>query len=376
MATLGGKSCGGRGTNVLTAALVGLPLVGRSTVLNLLTGVGVEVSGFVTGRTDTHRGVVDVPDRRLLYLQQMYEPKKFTPAQIEVVEVPGLVRGASQGAGVGNRFLAEIREVDAVIHVLRAFDEASVPHPEDRIDPLADLETVELELLMADLQVLERRLERLASGKRKPGDEEEKALVERCVAFLSEGRSVRELDLEPEERALLSNYGLLTEKPAVWLLNVGEDALSGEDVTVASVRERARAAGVPLVVLSAKIEAEIALLGQEERDAFLSDLGLNESGIDRLARATYEALGLISFLTAGPDEVRAWTIRRGMTAQEAAGRIHSDISRGFIRAEVVAFEDLETAGSVAKARDAGRVRLEGKEYVMADGDIVNFRFHV
>lgn len=366
----------GNEPNVLTAALVGLPLVGRSTVLNLLTGIGVEVSGFVTGRTDTHRGVVDVPDRRLGYLRQMYEPKKFTPAQIEVVEVPGLVRGASQGAGVGNRFLAEIREVDAIIHVLRDFEDADVPHPDNRIDPLADLETVELELLLADLQVLERRLERLQSGKRKPGDEAERTLVERCVACLSDGRSVRELELSAEERTLLSNYGLLTEKPAVWVLNVNEAALGGPDGTEASVRERAMAAGVPLVVLSAKIEGEIAQLGQEERDAFLADLGLHESGIDRLARATYDALGLISFLTAGADEVRAWTIRRGTTAQEAAGRIHSDIGRGFIRAEVVAFDDLEVAGTMAKARDAGRVRLEGKEYLMADGDIVSFRFHV
>ena len=359
-----------------TAALVGLPLCGRSTVLNLLTGLAVEVSGFVTGRTETHRGVVDVPDARLDALVAMYAPKKRTPAQLEVVEVPGLVRGASEGQGVGNRFLAEIREVDAVVHVLRAFSDPTVPHPEDRIDPLADLETVDLELLMADLQVLERRLERLATGKRKPGDEAERALVERCVGALGEGRSVRELALSPAERQLLAGFGLLTEKPAIWLLNVDEAALSGDDAVVARVRARSETSGVPLVVLSAKIEGEIAQLGPSERDAFLADLGLAESGIDRLARAIYAGLGLISFLTAGPDEVRAWTIRAGMTAQEAAGRIHSDIARGFIRAEVVAFADLEAAGSMAKARDVGRVRLEGKEYVMADGDVVNFRFHV
>ncbi len=361
---------------MLTAALVGLPLSGRSTVLNLLTGLGVEVSGFVTGRTDTHRGVVDVPDARLDYLVGMYAPKKRTPAQIEVVEVPGLVRGASEGQGVGNRFLAEIREVDAVIHVLRAFPDPAVAHPEDRIDPLADLETVDLELLLSDLQLLERRLERLKAGKRKAGDDEAQALIERCVEALGSGRSLRELDLGPEERPLLAGFGLLTEKPAVWLLNVGEGALSGDDPLVARVRERARAAGVPLVVLSAKIEGEIAQLGPSEREAFLADLGLAESGIDRLARAAYASLGLISFLTAGADEVKAWTIRQGMTAQEAAGRIHSDIARGFIRAEVVAFGDLEAAGSMARAREAGRVRLEGKEYVMADGDVVNFRFHV
>jgi ribosome-binding ATPase len=361
---------------LLTAALVGLPLSGRSTVLNLLTGLGIELSGFVTGRADTHRGVVDVPDGRLDYLAAMYSPKKFTPAQIEVVEVPGLVRGASEGQGVGNRFLAEIREVDAVIHVLRAFPDAAVPHPEDRIDPLADLETVDLELLLSDLQVLERRLERLAAGKRKPGDAEERALIERCVEALGAGRSLRELDIGPEERPLLAGFGLLTEKPAVWLLNVGEEALSSDDALVSRVRERAQAAGVPLVVLSAKIESEIAQLGPSERQAFLADLGLSASGIDRLAQAAYAGLGMISFLTAGADEVRAWPIRHGMTAQEAAGRIHSDIARGFIRAEVVAFADLDAAGSMAKARDAGRVRLEGKEYVMADGDVVNFRFHV
>jgi GTP-binding protein YchF len=362
---------------LLTAALVGLPLGGRSTVLNLLTGLGLEVSGFATGRTDTHRGVVDVPDRRLGHLAAMYQPRKVTPAQIEVIEVPGLVRGASEGAGVGNRFLSEIREVDAVVHVLRAFRDPAVPHPEERIDPLADLEIVELELLMADLQVLERRLERLRTGKRRPDDERERALVERCVAALGEGRSVRALGLDDEERSLLAGFGLLTDKPQVWLVNVDEDALKdASDPQVARVAARARDAGVPLVVLSAKIEAEIAQLGADERDAFLADLGLNESGIDRLAQAAYEALGLISFLTAGPDEVRAWPIRRGTTAQVAAGRIHSDIGRGFIRAEVVAFADLEAAGSMARARELGRVRLEGKEYVMQDGDIVNFRFHV
>ena len=361
---------------MLTAALVGLPLSGRSTVLNLLTGLGVEVSGFVTLRADTHRGVFDVPDPRVDYLTDMYHPKKRTPAQLEVVEVPGLVRGASEGQGVGNRFLAEIREVDAVVHVLRAFPDAAVPHPEDRVDALADLETVDLELLLSDLQVLERRLERLRTQKRKPGDAEEQALIERCVESLGGGHSVRELELAAEERQMLSGYGLLTEKPAVWVLNVGEAALSGDDPVVARMRERSQAAGVPLVVLSAKIEGEIAQLGADERSAFLADLGLEQSGIDRLAQATYRALGLISFLTAGPDEVKAWTIRRGTTAQEAAGRIHSDISRGFIRAEVVAFADLQAAGAMAKARDLGRVRLEGKEYVMADGDVVNFRFHV
>lgn len=355
---------------------MGLPLSGRSTVLNLLTGLGVEVSGFLTSRTDTHRGVVDVPDRRVDHLCALYQPRKRTPAQLEVVEVPGLVRGASEGQGVGNRFLAEIREVDAVIHVLRAFPDPAVAHPEDRIDPLADLETVDLELLLSDLQVLERRLERLASGKRKAGDEEERALVERCIEALGGGRSVRELAFDAAERQFLAGYGLLTEKPAVWVLNVGEEALSGDDPVVARARERSEAVGVPLVVLSAKIEAEIAQLGASERDAFLADLGLRESGIDRLARAAYASLGLISFLTAGPDEVRAWTIRAGTSAQEAAGRIHSDISRGFIRAEVVAFDDLLAAGTMAKARELGRVRLEGKEYVMADGDVVNFRFHV
>jgi GTP-binding protein YchF len=361
---------------VLTAALVGLPLSGRSTVLNLLTGAGVEVRGFATGKADTQRGVADVPDRRLAYLADMYRPRKVTPAQLEVVEVPGLVRGSSEGAGVGNRFLSEIRAVDAVVHVLRAFSDPQVPHPEGRIDPLADLETVELELLMSDLGVLERRLERLAAGKRKAADEAERRLLERCVAALGEGRSVRALDLGPEERSLLAGFGLLTEKPAVWMLNVDEDRLGADDPVRRRVEEAAAQAGVPLVVLSAKIEAEIAQLGPEERALFLSDLGLEESGIDRLARATYSALGLISFLTAGPDEVRAWTIRRGATAQEAAGRIHSDIGRGFIRAEVVAFEDLRAAGSMARARELGRVRLEGKEYVMADGDVVNFRFHV
>lgn len=361
---------------MLTAALVGLPLSGRSTVFNLLTGLGIETSGYVTGRTDLHRGVVHVPDDRLGFLRELYHPHKVTPAQIEVTEVPGLVRGASEGAGVGNRFLSDIRQVDAVIHVLRAFEDPDIPHPEGSVDPVRDLETVELELLLADLSVLENRIERLRTGKRRPEHDTEEALLRRCIDGLSEGQSLRTLSLGDEEMALLSGFGLLTDKPAVWVLNADEGASDADHVWGRRLTDRAKASGTPLVLLSAKIEAEISQLPEEEREAFLADLGVGQSGIDRLARAAYRALGLISFLTAGEDEVRAWPIRDGASAQEAAGKIHSDISRGFIRAEVVAFQDLRSAGTFLKAREAGQVRLEGKEYRMKDGDVVNFRFHV
>ena len=361
---------------MLTAALVGLPLSGRSTVFNLLTGLGIETSGYVTGRTDLHRGVVHVPDERLAYLSELYHPRKVTPAQIEVTEVPGLVRGASEGAGVGNRFLAEIREVDALIHVLRAFSDPELPHPEGTVDPVRDLETVELELLLADLSILENRIGRLRQGKRRPEHEREEALVRRCIDALSDGQSLRALSLSEEEGNLLSGFGLLTDKPAIWVLNADETGLHAGAAWAGALSQRAETSKAPLVVLSAKIEAEISQLPAEERQAFLVDLGVEQSGIDRLAQAAYRALGLISFLTAGEDEVRAWPIRDGSSAQEAAGKIHSDISRGFIRAEVVAFADLKTYGSMLKAREAGHVRLEGKEYRMQDGDVVNFRFHV
>lgn len=366
-----------RGTqSVLTAALVGLPLSGRSTVFNLLTGLGIETSGYVTGRTDLHRGVVHVPDPRLDFLSELYHPRKLTAAQIEVTEVPGLVRGASEGAGVGNRFLTEIRQVDALVHVLRAFGDPDVPHPEGSIDPVRDLETVELELLLADLSVLENRMERLRTGKRRQEHEREEALVKRCIDGLSDGQSVRTLTLTDEEAQLLSGFGLLTDKPGIWVLNADEGGLGTDHAWVTALSERAKTTNTPLVALSAKIEAEILQLAPDEREGFLADLGVTQSGIDRLAGATYRALGLISFLTAGEDEVRAWPIRDGSTAQEAAAKIHSDISRGFIRAEVVAFEDLRTYGNMLKAREAGHVRLEGKEYRMQDGDVVNYRFHV
>jgi GTP-binding protein YchF len=362
---------------VLSAALVGLPLSGKSTILNLMTGLGAETSAFGSGRVQAQRGVAEVPDPRLAFLAALYRPRKVTPAQIEVVEVPGLVRGSSAGAGFGNRFLADIRGVDAVIHVVRAFTDPAVVHPEGGIDPLRDLETVDLELLMADLEVMERRRERLSSGKRRGSDAAELALVERCIGALSEGRPVSSLGLAEEESRRLAGFTLLTEKPSLIAVNVDEaEFRAGTFAGQAEIEAAARRAGRPVAVLCGALEAEIARLPEAERGEFLADLGATESGIDRLTRAVYRALGLVSFLTAGEDEVRAWTISRDLPARDAAAKIHSDIARGFIRAEVVAYSDLERLGSMAAARDAGRVRLEGKEYAVQDGDVITFRFHV
>jgi GTP-binding protein YchF len=362
---------------VVSAALVGLPLSGKSTLLNLMTGAGVATSSFGSSRTEAQRGVARVPDPRLEVLAQMFHPRKVTPAQIEVVEVPGLVRGSSEGAGVGNRFLAEIRGVDAVVHVVRAFRDEGVVHPEGSLDPLRDLETVQLELLMADLEVLERRRERLRSGRRKPADAAEEALLERCLEVLGRGEAVHRLGLSEEESRLLAGFSLLTAKPSLVAVNLDEDELRQGDYPGREALEaKAREAGQPVVRVCAALEAEIAALPPEERGDFLADLGVEESAIDRLTAGVYRALGLVSFLTAGEDEVRAWTIARDLPAREAAGKIHSDLSRGFIRAEVVAFADLARAGSLARAREAGKVRLEGKEYPVQDGDVITFRFHV
>lgn len=362
---------------MLRCGLIGLPMVGKTTLFNLITSAKADTAGFMSGKVEARVGMAKIPDYRIDYLVQMYSPRKVTYAQIEFTEVPGLVSGASEGKGMGNSFLAAIRDVDALVHVVRAFENPEVPHLEGTVDPARDFETVSLELLFADLGVLENRISRLEAGKRKKEQETELDVLRKCKEALEQGTPLHLLGLNEDERRLLRNYAFLTEKPMILVVNVDEHQFkSGTYPGQAAVTELAAAKGFTVIEVAAQMEMEILELPEEDRKAFLEDLGLSETGIERLAKATYGYLGLISFLTAGEDEVRAWTISQGLRAKEAAGKIHSDLERGFIRAETVAFEDLFKAGSMAKAREKGCFRLEGKDYVVQDGDIINFRFNV
>lgn len=355
----------------MDVGLIGRAGSGKTTVFNLLTGAAQETSAYGGGRTDTHQGLAPVPDSRLDVLAVLYHPKKLTPAQIRVVDVPGLVQSAQGGP---NRFLNDVRQVDALVHVLRGFTNGlgEAPHP------LQDAEDMELELALSDLDLLERRRERLSGGKKVTKEaQQELPLVNRLAEMLETGKRLDQAALTEEEDRQLRGYQFLTLKPMVWVVNLDEDhfqagTFPGRDELLAL----ADAKGVPVVMMAGQWEMEVMALGAEERDEFLAELGLQETGISRLARAIYQHLGLISFLTAGEDEVRAWTIGRETSAKAAAGKIHSDIERGFIRAEVVSFEHLNHAGGMVKAREQGHVRMEGKEYIVQDGDIINFRFNV
>ncbi len=346
---------------MLSCGIVGLPMTGKTTFFRLLTGVSQGGRGEAPGK-----GVAKIPDQRVVFLSGVYHPKKITYAQMEFADVPGF----APGTGQGGRFLAEAREVDALVQVLRAFSLGG-----DEPDPLADLEAIHLELVLADLEFLEKRLERARGNKKaKPG---ETALLECCRSALEDGQTIRSLGLSSEEEKELAGYSLLTEKPYLVVANVGEEGFRrGDYPGREQLRQRTTEARLPFVETCAQLEEEIQELPMEEREEFLRDLGVAESGIERVARSVYAHLGLISFLTAGEDEVRAWTIKSRTTAKEAAGKIHSDIERGFIRAEVVAFDDFAATGSLAGARDKGTLRLEGKEYSVQDGDIINFRFNV
>ncbi len=361
----------------MRCGLVGLPMVGKTTLFNLLTSAKVETAGFMSGKAEARVGMAKIPDKRIAYLAKMYNPRKVTYAQIEFTEVPGLVGGASEGKGAGNSFLAAIRDVDALVYVLRVFKNPGVLHVEESIDPARDLETVSLELLFADLGVLENRINRLESGKRKKEQDAELAVLKKCQEALEQGTPLHLLDLTDEERLPLRNYAFLTEKPMIVVVNADERQFKAGDYPgKAALKALATKKGFTVIEVAARVEMEIAELPGDDRQAFLDDLGLSETGIERLAKATYDYLGLISFLTAGEDEVRAWTVKKGLRAKEAAGKIHSDIERGFIRAETVAFRDLFEAGSMLKAREKGYFRLEGKDYVVQDGDIISFRFNV
>ena len=361
--------------------IVGLPNVGKSTLFNSLTKAGAESANYPFCTIDPNVGVVTVPDERLNLLGDFYKSKKVTPAVIEFVDIAGLVKGASKGEGLGNQFLANIREVDAIVHVVRCFEDSNVVHVDGSIDPLRDIETINLELVFSDLEILERRIAKVTKTARMDKEAaKELAFLEKVKAHLEEGQLAITLETENEdEDAWLATYNLLTAKPVIYAANVAEDDIADDGANnqyVQAVREYAAKQNSEVFVICAQIEEEISELDEDERKMFLEDLGLTESGLEKLVRASYHLLGLMSFLTAGEDETRAWTIKIGTKAPQAAGKIHTDFERGFIKAEVVNYQDLLDCGSYAGAREKGLVRMEGKEYVVQAGDVILFRFNV
>ena len=362
--------------------IVGLPNVGKSTLFNSLTKAGAESANYPICTIDPNVGVVTVPDERLNVLGEMYHTKKIIPAAIEFVDIAGLVKGASKGEGLGNQFLANIREVDAIVHVVRCFENSNIVHVDGSINPLRDIETINLELIFSDLEILERRISKVSKVARNDKSAaKELGLLNKVKAHLEDGKLAKtfeEVDDE-EEQAWLESYNLLTYKPVIYAANVSEDDLADDAANnegVQAVREYAKGEQSEVFVVCAEIEAEISELDDDEKKMFLEDLGLKESGLEKLIKASYKLLGLISYLTAGEPEVRAWTITEGTKAPQAAGKIHSDFERGFIRAEVVSYDDLIACGSHTAAKEKGLIRLEGKDYVVKDGDIMLFRFNV
>ena len=361
--------------------IVGLPNVGKSTLFNSLTKAGAESANYPFCTIDPNIGIVAVPDERLKLLGDMYQSKKVTPAVIEFVDIAGLVKGASKGEGLGNQFLSNIREVDAIVHVVRCFEDTNVIHVDGSVDPLRDIETINLELIFSDLEVLERRLSKVSKAARMDKTcAKELALLERIKEHLESGKPAKTLEADDEdELALLKEYNLLTYKPVIYAANVAEEDLADDGASngeVAKVRKFAGQEDSEVFVICAQIEQEISELDEDEKAMFLEELGLSESGLEKLIRASYHILGLMSFLTAGEDETRAWTIKIGTKAPQAAGKIHSDFERGFIKAEVVNYRDLLEQGSLSAAREKGLVGIEGKDYVVKDGDVILFRFNV
>lgn len=359
--------------------IVGLPNVGKSTLFNALTSAKAEAQNYPFCTIEPNIGIVTVPDKRIDMLSELIKPEKTTYATVEFVDIAGLVKGASKGEGLGNKFLSHIREVDAIAHVVRCFEDKNVTHVAGKIDPISDIETINLELMLSDLEMIENRLkkvEKMAKGDKSYVKELE--LLETLKSSIEEEKPLRSLSFTDEELNLIKSFSLLSLKPVLYVCNVSEDDLLAEEDNeyVKQVKAYAKEEGSEVITVSAKIESEISQLTEEEKKEFLAELGLKESGLDKLINASYDLLGLMSFLTAGEKEVRAWTIKKGTKAPQAAGKIHSDIERGFIRAEVINYKDLLECGGMSKAKEKGLVRLEGKEYVMQDGDVVLFRFNV
>lgn len=364
----------------LTAGIVGLPNVGKSTLFNAITKKHILAANYPFATIDPNVGVVTVPDKRLDFLNNLYEPKSLVPTTFEFTDIAGLVKGASKGEGLGNQFLSHIREVDAIVEVVRCFEDKNIIHVENDIDPIRDIEIINVELMLSDLEIVDARIGRIEKKATQTKDKDllkELDILKRIKNGLEENVPVRRLDISEDDMKIINSFRLITAKPIIYMANISEEDLVNDgNVYVDKIREYAKAENAKVITVSAKIEEELSELDDEERDMFLSDLGVSSGGLDKLIQATYSLLGLATYFTAGKDEVRAWTFKKGMKAPECAGIIHTDFEKGFIRAEVMSYNDLEKYGDEKKVREAGRVRLEGKEYLMQDGDICYFRFNV